>query len=170
MRSYNGTSFFDHKPIKATIELDACLTGFGGRWGNCVYHVPIEKEYKNLAITQLETLNILVALRLFASYWHRKKVHVRCDNLAAVQVLTSGKTQDPFLAACARDVWMVAAQADIQVKYSHIPGSKNEVADPGGKILRPRLVSCTVKLKILCGCTFLKTYCILMMKFKIYYA
>ena len=129
VRSYSGTSFFDHKPIEATIELDACLTGFGGRWGSWVYHVPIEKEYKNLAITQLETLNILVALRLFAFYWHRKKVHVRCDNLAAVQVLTSGKTRDPFLAACARNVWMVAAQADIQVKYSHIPGSKNEVAD-----------------------------------------
>ena len=42
VRSYNGTSFFYHKPIEATIELDACLTGFGGRWGNWVYHVPIE--------------------------------------------------------------------------------------------------------------------------------
>ena len=129
VRSYNGTSYFDHKSIEASIELDACLTGFGGSWGNCVYHVPIEKRYKNLAITQLETLNILVALRLFAPYWHRKKVHVKCDNLAAVQVLTSGKTRDPFLAACARNVWLVVAQADIQVKYSHIPGSKNELAD-----------------------------------------
>ena len=73
VRSYNGTSFFDHKPTEASIELDACLTGFGGRWSNWVYHVPIEREYKNLAITQLETLNILVALRLFAPYWHRKR-------------------------------------------------------------------------------------------------
>ena len=129
VRSYNGTSFFDHKPIEASIELDACLTGFGGCWGNCVYHVPIEKRYKNLAITHLETLNILVALRLFAPYWHRKKVHVKCDNLAAVQVLRSGRTRDPFLAACARNVWMVVAHADIQVKYSHIPGSRNGVAD-----------------------------------------
>ena len=116
VRSYSGTSFIDHKPIEASIELDACLTGFGGCWGNCVYHVPIEKRYKKLAITQLETLNILVALRLFAPYWHRKKVHVKCDNLAAVQVLTSGKTRDPFLAACARNVWMVVAHGDIQVK------------------------------------------------------
>ena len=128
VRSYNGTSFFYHKPIQATIELDACLTGFGSRWGNWVYHVPIQKKYKNLAITQLETLNILVALRLFSTFWHKKKVHVKCDNLAAVQVLTSGKTRDPFLAA-ARNVWMVAAHADIQVSYSHIPGNKNEVAD-----------------------------------------
>ena len=59
----------------------------------------------------------------------QKKVHVKCDNLAAVQVLTSGKTCDPFLAACARNVWMVSAQADIDVRYSHIPGSKNDIAD-----------------------------------------
>ena len=52
-----------HKPVQAIIELDACLTGFGGRWGNWLYHVPIEKRYRNLTITQLETLNILVALR-----------------------------------------------------------------------------------------------------------
>ena len=93
---YNGISYFDHKVVAATIELDACLTGFGGRWGNLVYHVPIRKNYMNLAITQLETLNTLVAVRLFAAYWHRKTVHIKCDNLAAVQVLTSGKTRDPF--------------------------------------------------------------------------
>ena len=49
--------------------------------------------------------------------------------MAAVQVLTSGKMCDPFLAACARNVLMVSAQADIDVRYSHIPGSKNEIAD-----------------------------------------
>ena len=126
---YNGISYFDHKVVAATIELDACLTGFGGRWGNLVYNVPIRKNYMNLAITQLETLNILVAVPLFAAYWHRKTVHIKCDNLAAVQVLTSGKTRDPFLGACARNVWMVAAQWDIDVTYSHIPGCKNDVAD-----------------------------------------
>ena len=124
-----GTSFFDHKVVAATVELDACLTGFGSRWGNLVYNIPIQRNYKNLAITQLETLNILVAMRLFASYWHRKTVHIKCDNLAAGQILTSGKTCDPFLGACACNVWMVTAQADIDVRYSHIPGCQNDVAD-----------------------------------------
>ena len=64
---------FYHKPVQATIELDACLTGFGGRWGSWVYHVPIQKRYKNLAITQLETLNILVALRIFCPLLAQKK-------------------------------------------------------------------------------------------------
>ena len=26
---YNGTSLYDHKKVDATLELDACLTGFG---------------------------------------------------------------------------------------------------------------------------------------------
>ena len=129
VKHYNGTSFFDHKVVAATVELDACLTGFGGRWGNLVYSIPIQRNYNNLAITQLETLNILVAMHLFAPYWHRKTVQIKCDNLAVVQVLTSGKTRDPFLGAFARNVWMVTAQADIDVRYSHIPGCQNNVAD-----------------------------------------
>ena len=39
----------------------------GGRWGNAVYHVPVTDQHKNLAIKQLEMLNTLVALKIFAS-------------------------------------------------------------------------------------------------------
>ena len=28
---YNGRAFFDHKPVCGVLELDACLTGLGGR-------------------------------------------------------------------------------------------------------------------------------------------
>ena len=35
--SYNGVSLYDHKPIGVTLELDACLTGFGGPlWAVCL--------------------------------------------------------------------------------------------------------------------------------------
>ena len=122
-------SFFDHKLTHEIIELDACLTGFGGRWASYVYCIPIEKLYGNLAITQLEMLNILAAIRVFASYWSRKRIHIRCDNLAVVQVLRSGKTRDPFLGVCARNIWLEAARADIDQSYSHIAGSHNVVAD-----------------------------------------
>ena len=58
-----------------------------------------------------------------------KHVLVKCNNNAVVQVLRSGKRRDPFLATCARNVWLVAAQADIDITYIHIPGKKNTVAD-----------------------------------------
>ena len=126
---YNGESFFDHQPIFGTIELDACLTGFGGCWENLIYHVAIEKHYHNLGITQLEMLNILVALRIFSRYWQGQRIQVKCDNMAVVQVLQTGKARDPFLGACARNIWMEAAKADIYIVYSHIQGRKNVVAD-----------------------------------------
>ena len=126
---YNGVSFFDHKRSYDIIELDACLTGFGGRWANYIYHIPIEKHYGNLAITQLEMLNILVAVRVFAAYWSKKRIHIRCDNLAVVQVLKSGKTRDAFLGSVARNIWLEAACADIDLSYSHIAGTQNVVAD-----------------------------------------
>ena len=38
--NYNGVNLYDHKPIQETLELDACLTGLGGRVEDCVYHPP----------------------------------------------------------------------------------------------------------------------------------
>ena len=64
---FNGTAFYDHKPIQEVMELDACLVGLAGRWDNKVYHLPIVKHYKNLHITQLEMINILVAVKIFCS-------------------------------------------------------------------------------------------------------
>ena len=93
LQNFNGTAYFDHKMADYVIDLDACLVGLGGRCHNFVYHLPIVRHYKNLAITQLEMVNILVVTRLFASLWYRKK----CDNLAVVQVLETGRTRDPFL-------------------------------------------------------------------------
>ena len=43
--------------------------------------------------------------------------------------LRSGKTRDPYLGACARNIWYVAALADIDVQYAHIRGLDNGVAD-----------------------------------------
>ena len=44
---YNGVSLYDHKSVDLTLELDACLTGFGGRCGRYVYHLPIERGFRN---------------------------------------------------------------------------------------------------------------------------
>ena len=85
------------------VELNTCLEGLGGRWESVVYYVPIVRQYENLAITQLGMLNTVVALKLFASSWQSRKIHIKCDNLAVVQVLKSGRTRDPFLGACTRN-------------------------------------------------------------------
>ena len=54
---------------------------------------------------------------------------VTCDNKAVVTVLSTGRTRDPFLSACARNVWYCAAKNDIDMDYVHIRGRDNKVAD-----------------------------------------
>ena len=126
---YNGVSMYHYAKSKSVLQLDACLTGLGGRWGNFVYHLPIEHGYANLDIVHLEMVNIVMALRLFARFWSGTTILVKCDNDAVVKVLSAGKARDPFLGACARNVWYIAALADIDLQYEHILGRDNTVAD-----------------------------------------
>ena len=129
LTKYNGTSYFDHRPTDGLVDLDACLVGLGGRYQSWVYHLPVVRHYRNLSIVHLGMINILVALRIFPPSWHRKQVLIRCDNEAVVQVLKSGRTRDPFLATCARNIWFESALADVSLIYTHIRGRDNKVAD-----------------------------------------
>ena len=126
---YNGVSLYDHRPMDIVLDLDACLTGFGGSCGNFVYHLGIARGFRNWTIVHLEMINILIAMKLFANLWATKNILIRCDNQAVATVFRSGKTRDTFLAASARNFWYVTAIHDIEVQYSHISGARNQVAD-----------------------------------------
>ena len=54
---------------------------------------------------------------------------VKCDNEEVITVLRSGKTRDPYLAACARNIWYIVALDDIDLCYVHIRGERNGLAD-----------------------------------------
>ena len=129
LEKYNLVSFYDNRSVNVTLELDACLTGLGARFDNFVYHLPIPLGYNNLGIVHHEMVNILLAVRVFQDMWPGKHLLVKCDNQAVVQVLTSGKTHDPYLAACSRNIWQVTASKDIDITYVHVLGKNNIVAD-----------------------------------------
>ena len=126
---YNGVTFFDHKPVNYSIELDASLQGLGARWDNQVYALSLPLGYLDLQIVHLEMLNILAAIGLWQDQWKDKKVAIACDNLAVVQVLNIGRTRDLTLAAIARNIQYQAAVSNIYLKVTHIPGKKNVIAD-----------------------------------------
>ena len=129
LMSYNGVSYFDHVVDREVVHLDACLTGLGGVYKNYVYHLPITKGFQNLTIVHLEMLNIVLAVRVFGAHWHRKKILIKCDNQAVVTVLCSGRTADPFLATCARNLWFDSDLQDIDISYVHVMGKSNVTAD-----------------------------------------
>ena len=67
LETFNGTSFFKKSPENFTLHLDACLTGLGGVFGNKVYHIALPEELTARPIAGLEMLNILVAVRIWAT-------------------------------------------------------------------------------------------------------
>ena len=127
------------------------FSDLGGRYGDCVYHLPIPVGYKHLGIVHLEMINILVAVKLFAGLWAKRNAS---DNQAVVQVLSTGKTRDPFLAACSRNVWQMAAADDIDLTYVHVLGKNNQVADllSRGQFFHQNMVHGS---KISCGFLYL---------------
>ena len=66
---FNGKAFFVHRPVQATIELDACLQGLGAVYTNQVYAVPIPEYRFQFSIVHLEMLNILVTVRVWCQDW-----------------------------------------------------------------------------------------------------
>ena len=127
--SYNGVTFYDNKPIQAVIELDASFTGLGAIFENMIYALPLPHQHLGFNITQLEMLNIMVALKVWGYCWSNMPIEIKCDNLAVVQVLQEGRARDPLLATIARNIWMLTSVFNIQLSVSHIAGKNNAIAD-----------------------------------------
>ena len=85
------------------------------------YALPVSGHFLDLHITQLEMLNVVVALKVLANLWQNKKVEIHCDNLSVVEIINSSNTRDKFLALCARNVWLVNTMSNIHLVGSHIP-------------------------------------------------
>ena len=94
-----------------------------------VYTLPIPKGFKNYSIVHLEILNIVVALKIWATFWKNHTIEIKRDNMAIVEVLNTGRARDVMLAPCARSIWLITSMYNIELVVSHIPGVTNVVAD-----------------------------------------
>ena len=126
---FNGTSYFNHAHVHAKIELDASLEGLGAYFNDQIYAIPLVRGYNQFHIVQLEMLNVLVAVRVWANQWNGKTIVIACDNQAVVSVINTGKTKDVVLAAIARNIATEVALSDINLRLIHILGKNNIVAD-----------------------------------------
>ena len=75
------------------------MMGWGCKWNNFVYHFP---SSHTIAELNLEMVNIVLA---FVRVWIGTQTLVRCDNDTVFKVLNAGKARDPFLGACACNIW-----------------------------------------------------------------
>ena len=103
--------------------------GWVGVFKNMVYTLPIPKGFQNYSIVHLEILNIVVALKLWAPLWKDHTIEIKCDNMAVVEVLNTGRARDVMLDTSARNIWLITSMYNIELVVSHIPGVTNVVAD-----------------------------------------
>jgi len=129
---YNGIQMIPRSPtMDIPIAVDSCLSGGGGHFGSNIYHTAYPDFILNLGlnISELEMLNALIAIKLWAPLLRDHIVRLQCDNSAAVSVLQTGRGRASFLLSCAREVWAYTADYKFEIQVEHIPGSNNTLAD-----------------------------------------
>ena len=132
------------------LECDACPQGGGGFSDTAYYQVVFPDRYRNtLNISQIEALNLVIALKtLIPDSLSHARILVKTDNTGAQCALSTGRTRDPILAACAREVWLLSAVKQVDILIHHAPGDTLVLADalsrasfnPGLKSLAGSLV------------------------------
>ena len=73
-------------------------------------------------IARLELLNIVVAVKMWCERWRGQSVHMHCDNMNACIAVQSGRSRDPVMQHCVRELFGFQARYDIELIAEHTPG------------------------------------------------
>ena len=66
---------------------------------------------------------------------------ILCDNKAVVDVIEGNRTRDRVLGVILREILMLQAKMNIQLKVEHVMGEKNPTADA---LSRVHMAKCSV--------------------------
>ena len=114
-----------------SLELDACLTGCGACTGAQYYARPFPRDVllARHTIAHLELLNVVVALKVWRTQWAGSRVRVWSDNMNACCAVQSGRSRDPFIQDCVREIFLYTAAFDIELYLLHKAGAELTRAD-----------------------------------------
>lgn len=129
----NGKALISPRRDNIYITCDSSLTGGGGHSNTECYTWKYSTKYakKFSAIHQLEAANLVVAYKTLcpSTGTKGKCIVMVTDNISSAFALSTGRTKDPVLSACAREMWLQAAVADHDIKFVHKPGLEIPLAD-----------------------------------------
>ena len=130
---FNSIKIMDKRTIECqeTLELDACLTGCGAIIGTQYYAEEFPKGVleQGHEIAHLELLNIVVAVKVWASQWSGQRVRIQCDNTNACLAIQSGRSRDVYMQSCVRELFLWCVWYDIELVATHCPGIEMVRAD-----------------------------------------
>lgn len=115
------------------IECDASLLGAGGNSGSQCYQWVFSTAHLKTytAIHHLEAINVVVAIRTLIPSQSSAPllINIWTDNSASAWALQTGRTKDQVLAACAREIWLIASISNHTIAINHKPGVDIPLAD-----------------------------------------
>ena len=117
------------KGVDKVMATDACLTGYGGTYGNQYFRGRFPANLKNKNIALLEILAVMVGLKLWAPLLHGQYFWIHVDNEAVASVINSGACRDTSLQDVLREIALIAARHQFVLKAKHISGVSNRVPD-----------------------------------------
>ena len=127
----NGRAVIPVARVVKRIWADACMKGAGASDGRKYYEHTFSTGFSAAHhIVHLEAVNCLAAVRILVDdAIPGGTVEVMCDNRPTVDAFTSGRARDEVLAACARALWYHAAQMDVDLVFTHVPGEGMALPD-----------------------------------------
>ena len=130
-RATNRRILIEPKLPVLEIECDACPLGAGAFSPTSYYALSFPTTFSDLYhISQLEAINLVLAIKsLVRAEVTQTRILVKTDNMGAKWALSTGRTRDPILSACAREIWLIAALQGLEVLIHHAPGESLILAD-----------------------------------------
>ena len=123
---YNGVRIIKKHDVECqgSLELDACLSGCGAYIGTHYYSEQFPPDILSVGhpIVHLELLNVVVATKTWATLWAGQRIQVNCDNTNAYLAIQSGRSRDPFIQRCVRELFLTCTVHDIELRAVHRPG------------------------------------------------
>lgn len=129
----NGISLLTSEMNPFEIKCDASLHGGGGCSHSAYYKWKFSSSHaeKYTSIHELEAINLLVAFKTLSPTPVHSQINIviYTDNMASSYALMTGKTKDTTLGACARQIWLEAANRHLHFTIKHRPGVELTLAD-----------------------------------------
>ncbi len=130
MGAFNGVSIIAELSWSSdTFSSDACERGCGAFHSGKYFHAPFPPHTHDLPIHIKEMVAILLAVKLWGFFWGGKRIIYECDNMVSVYLINTSRSRDPWMQACIRELWYLAAMYSFELKATHIQGVNNRLAD-----------------------------------------
>ena len=110
---------------------DASMVGAGATFNQEYIHSKFTEEILTITgnIAQRELYTILVAMRLWGAQMTGRVVRFYTDNQVSMFAVNRGRTKDPFMLYCLREITKVTAKYEILLRCKYISTKANTLPD-----------------------------------------